>query len=104
MFLHAGDEFFSVGKYLILGALVSSLMQTLIPQSYLTTLGEQPGLSLLVMMAIAFLISARSTSDAFIAQGFTNRFSTGSVMGFMVFGPMMDVKNLLMLMAIYTNF
>jgi len=98
LFLHAGDEFFNVGKYLVLGACMTSLIQTLIPRDILVSLGAQRGLSLLVMMAVAFLLSACSTSDAFIARSFMSRFSAGAVMGFMVFGPMMDVKNLLMLL------
>lgn len=99
LFLHAGEEFFTVGKYLILGAFMTSLIQILIPKEVFVQLGMKSGLSLLVMMAVAFLFSACSTSDAFIARSFTNNFSMGSIMGFLVFGPMMDVKNLLMLLA-----
>lgn len=99
MFLHAGEEFFSVGKYLIIGAFATSLIQTLIPREALAGLGAHSGLSLFLMMAAAFLFSACSTSDAFIARSFLNRFPLSAVMGFLVFGPMMDVKNLLMLFA-----
>lgn len=97
MLLHAGDEFFSVGKYLVIGAFITSLIQTVIPRGLFSELGKKSGLSLLIMMLAAFLLSACSTSDAFIARGFLSRFSLGPVMGFMVFGPMMDIKNLLML-------
>ncbi|MEO2682994.1 permease, partial [Clostridium butyricum] len=38
-----------------------------------------------------------STSDAFIAKGFLKLFSLNSVMGFLVVGPMLDIKNTLML-------
>ena len=99
LFIHAGEEFFSVGKYLIIGALVASLIQTLVPKDTFMGLSSHSGLSLLIMMAAAFLFSACSTSDAFIARSFTSRFTLGSVMGFMVFGPMMDIKNLLMLFS-----
>ena len=99
MLLHAGEEFFTVGKYLIIGALAASLMQTLVPKDTFSGLTAQPAAALLIMMAAAFLFSACSTSDAFIARSFTSRFSLGSVMGFMVFGPMMDIKNLLMLFS-----
>ncbi len=99
LFLHAGDEFFSVGKYLVLGAVITSLIQTLVPREVFVRLGTQNGLSLLIMMTMAFLFSACSTSDAFIARSFSNKFSMGAIMGFLVFGPMMDVKNLFMLLA-----
>ncbi len=99
MFTLAGDEFFGVGKYLVIGAFITSLIQMLIPEKIFTNLGNQNWASLLVMMTMAFLFSACSTSDAFIARGFLSRFTMGSIMGFMVFGPMMDVKNLLMLLS-----
>lgn len=99
MFLHAGEEFFSVGKYLVIGAFMTSLIQTLVPRGVFANLSAQNGLSLFIMMATAFLFSACSTSDAFIARSFMDRFSMGSIMGFLVFGPMMDIKSILMLLG-----
>lgn len=99
LFLHAGDEFFGVGRYLVLGAFITSLVQTIIPRVVFVNLLSQNGLSLLVMMAAAFLFSTCSTSDAFIARSFVNKFPMSSIMGFMVFGPMMDIKNVLMLLG-----
>ena len=74
-------------------------MQTLIPKDIFSSLHGQNALSLLVMMFAAFLFSVCSTSDAFIARTFINQFSTSNVMGFMVLGPMIDVKNMLMLLS-----
>ena len=99
MFTHAGEEFFDVGKYLIIGAFLTSLLQTVIPRSVFLNLWGQSGLSLLIMMVTAFLFSACSTSDAFLARSFMDQFSMGSIMGFLVFGPMMDIKNMLMLLG-----
>jgi len=99
LFLHTGDEFFKVGKFLVIGACITSLIQTLVSKEVFTNLDTKSWLSLLVMMTMAFLFSACSTSDAFIARSFMNVFSTGAIMGFMVFGPMMDLKNLLMLLS-----
>lgn len=99
MFLHAGEEFFSAGKYLILGIFLTSFIQTIVPRDIFSELWARDGLALVVMMATAFLFSVCSTSDAFIARSFWDRFSTGSIMGFLIFGPMMDIKNLLMLFS-----
>ncbi|MDD3199808.1 MAG: permease [Eubacteriales bacterium] len=99
LFSHAGDEFFDVGKYIIVGAFMTGLLQTIIPRSIFVDLLSRDGLSLFIMMITAFLFSACSTSDAFIARSFLDRFSMGPVMGFMVFGPMMDIKNMLMLLG-----
>ncbi len=99
MFLHAGEEFFSAGKYLVFGAILTSLIQTAVSKDIFLQLWGKDGLALGVMMVTAFLFSVCSTSDAFIARSFWNSFSTSSIMGFLVFGPMMDIKNLFMLFA-----
>ena len=97
LFLHTGEEFFNVGKYLIIGAFITSIVQVVLPKSVFLKLGGEVGTSLFIMMMTAFIFSSCSTSDAFIARSFSNKFSMGAVMGFLVFGPMMDIKNILML-------
>lgn len=99
MFLHAGEEFFSAGKYLVVGAILTSLIQTAVSKDIFLQLWGKDGLGLGIMMITAFLFSVCSTSDAFIARSFWNSFSTSSIMGFLVFGPMMDIKNLFMLFS-----
>lgn len=99
--LHAIDEFFSVGKYLVLGALIAAAMQTYIPTSSLLKLGSNPLLASLVMMGLAFTMSLCSEADAFIASSFRGTFSTGALSAFLVFGPMIDIKNTLMLLGTF---
>lgn len=99
LFLHAGDEFFGAGKYLVVGAFLTGLFHVLMPENAVKSLGAQNAASLAFMMAAAFLFSACSTSDAFIARSFVSRISMGAILGFLVFGPMLDVKNILMLFA-----
>ncbi|WP_419876493.1 permease [Candidatus Pristimantibacillus sp. PTI5] len=101
--LHAIDEFFSVGKYLVLGALIAACMQTFVPTSYLLHLGSNPVTSSLVMIALAFIISLCSEADAFIAASFRSTFTVGSLSAFLVFGPMIDIKNTLMLLGTYRS-
>ena len=98
VFSHAGSEFFDVGRYLITGALLSGIFQTLVPKDIFAT-GGIYGVSLIMMMLCAFVLSVCSTSDAFIARTFVNQFPLGAVLGFMVLGPMIDLKNLFMLMG-----
>lgn len=99
--VHAIDEFFSVGKYLVLGAFIAACMQTFVPTSYLLHLGSNPVTSSLVMIALAFIISLCSEADAFIAASFRSTFTVGSLSAFLVFGPMIDIKNTLMLLGTY---
>jgi uncharacterized membrane protein YraQ (UPF0718 family) len=96
---HAAAEFFEVGVYLIIGALISSLIQTFVPKSAMIALGGSIVLSILSMMLAAFIMSICSTSDAFIARTFANALPMSSVMGFLLLGPMIDLKNLLLLMG-----
>lgn len=97
-FSHAQSEFYYIGKYLIIGALISSFFQAMgtgllsIPQK-----SEGLALSIIIMMAMAFVLSLCSSSDAVIAQSFTRLFPAGAVMGFLIFGPMIDIKNVMML-------
>lgn len=94
----ACNEFFEMGKYLIIGSFLGAVAQTFIPRAALLTVGHEPFLSIIVMMFFAFSISVCSTADAFIASSFNTSFTTGSLVAFMVFGPMIDIKNILMLL------
>lgn len=102
VFLHIGSEFFSVGKYLIIGALVTAIIRVGIPADFFIkfTSGNS-NIGVAIMMLFAFLFSACSTSDAFIARGFSGNVSLFSIMGFLVFGPMMDIKNIFMLLSFF---
>ena len=99
VFLLAGDEFITVGKYMVLGAFFSSIMQVVLSQNIIDLTSENKIISLLIMMAFAFVFSVCSTSDAFIGRSFLNNFPIGSVMGFLVVGPMIDIKNTMMLLG-----
>jgi len=52
-------------------------------------------------MGFAYMLSLCSTSDAFVASSFASTFSTGSILSFLVFGPMLDFKATVMLGAIF---
>lgn len=96
-----GDDFLDMGRYLIVGALLAAAMQTLVPQSALLTVGQGPFISVFVMMAVAYILSVCSTVDAFIALAFSSSFTTGSLLGFLVFGPMVDIKSSLLFLGVF---
>lgn len=98
---HAIDEFFSVGKYLIIGAFIAAAMQAYVKTSTLLAIGQNDVSSSLVMMGLAFVLSLCSEVDAFIASSFSSTFSLGSLIAFLVFGAMVDIKNLLMMLAAF---
>lgn len=99
--LICADEFFEMGRYLIIGAMLAAGLQTFIPQSSLLAVGSGPILSVIVMMVLAIILSICSTVDAFVALGFVGTFSFGSILSFLVFGPMVDIKSTLMYLQVF---
>lgn len=99
----ASDEFFEMGRYLVLGSLLAAGMQTVVPQSALLDIGGGVLSSVLAMLILAFVLSVCSTVDAFLALAFVNTFTTGSILGFLVFGPMVDIKSVLMFTSVFRS-
>ncbi|MBM7605317.1 uncharacterized membrane protein YraQ (UPF0718 family) [Metabacillus crassostreae] len=98
---HASDEFFDMGKFLIIGAFIASLFQTFLDREILLNLGSSEFSSPIVMMVFAFVLSLCSEADAFIAASFGNTFAPGALLAFLVYGPMLDLKNTIMLFAFF---
>jgi uncharacterized membrane protein YraQ (UPF0718 family) len=90
-FDHLSGDFVFMGRYLVIGALVAAALQTFVPQDIIGTVAGLPVISLLAMMALAFLLSLCSESDAFVAASFV-QFGVGAQLAFLVFGPMVDTK------------
>ncbi|UYN92274.1 MAG: permease [Anaerolineales bacterium] len=97
----AGEEFFEMGRYLIIGSMLAAALQAVVPQGALLALGSGPLLSVLVMMLLAVLLSICSTVDSFVSLAFVGTFTTGSILSFLVFGPMVDIKNILLYMQVF---
>ncbi|HFQ8396616.1 possible permease [Streptococcus agalactiae] len=94
---HAIDEFFDTGRYLVFGTLIASAMQIYLPTRVLTTIGHSPITAILVMMLLAFILSLCSEADAFIGASLLSTFGIAPVMAFLLIGPMIDIKNLMMI-------
>lgn len=97
LFQHTADELNEVGRFLVLGAFLSSLMQTFIPRQYMISIGFNNIFSILAMILLAFLLAVCSETDAFIARTFLGQFTSGSIIAFLILGPMIDIKNTMML-------
>ncbi|MGC3787533.1 permease [Priestia aryabhattai] len=101
MLYHASDEFFDMGKYLLFGALVASLFQTFLDRQLLTNLASNDYMSSAVMMGFAYVLSLCSEADAFVASSFSHTFSPTALLAFLLYGPMMDFKNTIMLLSFF---
>ncbi|MBD8025319.1 permease [Ureibacillus sp. Re31] len=101
MFQHSIDEFFDMSKYLIIGAFVAASLQTFVPAQSLLAFGDSVYHSTIVMMGLAFFLSLCSEADAFIGASFRNLFPSTSILAFLVYGPMIDLKNMIMLLSVF---
>lgn len=97
----ASDETFEMGRFLVTGSLLAALMQTAVSQNVLLALGEGPILSVLLMQVLAFVLSVCSTVDSFLALAFVGTFSSGSILSFLTFGPMIDIKSTMMFTSVF---
>ena len=88
---HLTSDFLFMGRFLILGAAIAAAVQTFVPQTIVGKVADLPVLSMVAMMALAFLMSLCSESDAFVAASFT-QFGPAAQLAFLVSGPMIDLK------------
>jgi len=102
-FAHARDDFFTFGKFLIIGAFVAALARATIDVVAFRQLFASPMLSILAMMGLAVTLNLCSETDAFIAAGFRAVFPDTAQMAFMVLGPMLDLKLLLTYFTLFRS-
>lgn len=101
MLKHSIDEFFDMGKYLIIGAFIAAAIQTYVSAQSLFLFGDGIFGSTVVMMGLAYFLSLCSEADAFIGASFRNLVPSTSILAFLVFGPMIDLKNTIMLLSVF---
>ena len=99
--LHGSTDLFDMGRYLVIGCALAALLQTLMPQSVLVDIGRGGAGSVATMLGLGYLLSVCSSVDAFLALAFTSTFAPASILAFLVFGPMVDVKSTLLFMSVF---
>jgi uncharacterized membrane protein YraQ (UPF0718 family) len=100
---HSADEVFEMGRYLIIGAMIAATLQVAIPRATLLAIGGDAFGGTFALMVLAMVLSICSTVDAFVALSFVGTFSSGAILAFLVFGPMIDIKALLMLTTTFNR-
>jgi uncharacterized protein len=88
---HLATDFFFMGRFVVVGAALAAALQTVIPQSIVSSVATTPLIGSLALMGIAFVLSLCSEADAFVAVSFV-QFPLGSQLAFLVFGPVVDAK------------
>jgi uncharacterized protein len=94
-------EFRELGGILVLGSAIAAVIQVGIPREVIINLGQGPISSILAMMLLAAIVSICSTVDSFFALSFASTFTSGSLLAFLVFGPMIDLKSIGLILTIF---
>jgi uncharacterized protein len=88
---------------LLLGSVIAGAVQVVIPRDMLTVLGSHLVVSVVVMLILAFVVSICANVDAFFALSFAGTFTAGSIVTFLVFGPMIDIKMLSLMRTTFST-
>src|SRR3546814_15589973 len=82
---------------LVIGSALAGAVQVLVPRDALLAIGSDPALSTATMIVLAMVVSICSNVDAFFALSFASAFTPGSLVAFLLVGPLVDVKQLALL-------
>lgn len=100
---HAADDFFSVGYYLVIGTFIAAFVRSVVPLEIFNHFLSSPWQAIVVMMSMAILLNLCSEADAFIAASFRDLLPGSAQLAFMVLGPMVDIKLVLMYFGLFTK-
>lgn len=95
------QELRELGAVLVLGSAIAAAIQVLAPRELILSLGIGPIVSILTMLVLAAVVSICSTVDSFFALSFASSFTSGSLLAFLVFGPMIDLKGIGLMLSIF---
>jgi uncharacterized membrane protein YraQ (UPF0718 family) len=95
------QELRELGGMLIIGSAIASLIQVFIPREVILSLGQGTISSIIVMMALAAIVSICSTVDSFFALSFASTFTTSSLLAFLIFGPIIDIKAIGLMLSVF---
>ncbi len=95
------QELRELGGVLVIGSAIAAIIQVGTPRELILNLGQGPVSSIIAMLLLAALVSICSTVDAFFALSFAATFTSGSLLAFLVFGPMFDLKGIGLMLSIF---
>ncbi len=95
------QELRELGAVLVLGSAIAAAIQVLAPRELILSLGAGPISSITTMLVLAAVVSICSTVDSFFALSFASAFTSGSLLAFLVFGPMIDLKGVGLMLSIF---
>ncbi len=96
------NDFIDITVFLIIGSVIAAFVKSDVGlvMKVEAMSKEQPLLAIPLMMGLAFVLCLCSEADAFLAASFT-KMSVSAKVAFLVFGPMLDIKLLLMYTRVF---
>ncbi|WP_017653523.1 permease [Fortiea contorta] len=95
------QELRELGAVMVIGSAIAAAIQVLAPRELILSLGAGPISSIVAMLILAAVVSICSTVDSFFALSFASTFTSGSLLAFLVFGPMIDIKGVGLMLSIF---
>ncbi|NJK65235.1 MAG: permease [Microcoleus sp. CSU_2_2] len=95
------QELRELGGVLVIGSAIAAIIQVAAPRELILNLGQGPVSSIFAMLILGAVVSICSTVDAFFALSFAATFTSGSLLAFLVFGPMIDLKGIGLMLSIF---
>lgn len=95
------NEFWQLTTMLVLGAMIAAATQVFVPRSIINAVGGDIILSVIAMIGLGFVVSICSSVDAFFALAYARIFTNGSVLAFLLTGPMIDIKLVLLMRSTF---
>ncbi|MBW4669783.1 MAG: permease [Cyanomargarita calcarea GSE-NOS-MK-12-04C] len=95
------QELRELGAVMVLGSAIAAAIQVLAPRDLILSLGSGPISSIAAMLVLAAVVSICSTVDSFFALSFASTFTSGSLLAFLIYGPMIDIKGVGLMLSIF---
>jgi uncharacterized membrane protein YraQ (UPF0718 family) len=98
---HSANDFLEIGKFLVIGAFLAGFLRATINQEQYLRYAGQPLVTIPLMMGLAIFLNLCSEADAFVAASFRGMLPLSGQLAFMVLGPMLDMKLILMYLGLF---
>ncbi|PHV71981.1 hypothetical protein CS063_00455 [Sporanaerobium hydrogeniformans] len=102
VFRHSMLEFLRIMGYVVMGTLISSIVQVCGLEFF-----QKEGMNFTASFGLMFLaslfLSVCASSNAFIARGFLGVIPLSGIVGYMVMGPILDIKNLFLMLGHFSK-
>ena len=95
------QELRELGGMLILGSAIAASIQVFVPREFVISLGQDAITSILAMMLLSAIVSICSTVDSFFVLSFAATFTSSSLLAFLIFGPMIDIKGIGLMLTVF---